>query len=170
MMLLQTVSHARAEAGPPPCVNTTNKLQPFGHRRGIKTSTRPIRFAEGLLSKSQPRLQDGLLKLVSRRTCGNEYLRATPFAPVVWERSFLDPSDTPLRTYSRGLPSRPPGRATPLRAFLNQTSNIVATQGVRHFRLRLFPWAGVTEWRARLLRAGRRRGGDARILDRRRQW
>jgi hypothetical protein len=26
-------------------VNTTNKLQPFGHRRGKKTSTRPIRFA-----------------------------------------------------------------------------------------------------------------------------
>src|SRR5205807_374959 len=46
MMVLQTVSHARAEACPPPCVNTTNKLQPFGHRRGIKTSTRPIRFAQ----------------------------------------------------------------------------------------------------------------------------
>jgi hypothetical protein len=27
-------------------VNTTNKLQPFGHRRGEKTSTRPIRFAQ----------------------------------------------------------------------------------------------------------------------------
>src|SRR6266536_1941935 len=40
----------------------------------------------------------------------------------------------------------------------------------RHFRLRLFPWAGVTQWRARLPRAGRRRGGDARILDRRGQW
>src|SRR5438128_11878997 len=36
MMVLQTVSHARAEACPPPCVNTTNKLQPFGHRRGNK--------------------------------------------------------------------------------------------------------------------------------------
>src|SRR5258708_15663830 len=46
MMVLQTVSHARAEACPPPCVNTTNKLQPFGHRRGRKTSTRPIRFAQ----------------------------------------------------------------------------------------------------------------------------
>src|SRR5580704_17399721 len=33
MMVLQTVSHM-AEACPPPCVNTTNKLQPFGHRRG----------------------------------------------------------------------------------------------------------------------------------------
>src|SRR5438128_2558524 len=46
MMVLQTVSHARAEACPPPCMNTTNKRQPFGHRRGIKTSTRPIRFAQ----------------------------------------------------------------------------------------------------------------------------
>src|SRR6266581_2451622 len=46
MMVLPTVSHARAETCPPPCVNTTNKLQPFGHRRGIKTSTRPIRFAQ----------------------------------------------------------------------------------------------------------------------------
>src|ERR1700675_4660231 len=36
MTLLQTVSHTRAEACPPPCVNTTNKLQPFGHRRGEK--------------------------------------------------------------------------------------------------------------------------------------
>jgi hypothetical protein len=45
-MVLQTVSHTRAEACPPPCVNTTNKLQPFGHRRGKKTSTRPIRFAK----------------------------------------------------------------------------------------------------------------------------
>src|SRR5262249_46287149 len=40
----------------------------------------------------------------------------------------------------------------------------------RHFRLRLFPWAGVTRWRARLHRAGRRRGGDTRILDRRGPW
>ena len=32
MMVLQTVSHTRAEACPPPCVNTTNKLQPFGHQ------------------------------------------------------------------------------------------------------------------------------------------
>src|SRR5712671_627008 len=46
MMVLPTVSHTRAEACPPPCVNTTNKLQPFGHRRGIKTSTRPMRFAQ----------------------------------------------------------------------------------------------------------------------------
>src|ERR1700730_14146975 len=46
MMVLQTVSHTRAEACPPPCVNTTNKLQPFGHRRGKKTSTRPMRFAQ----------------------------------------------------------------------------------------------------------------------------
>src|SRR5437588_11066685 len=36
MTVLQTGSHARAEANPPPCVNTTNKLQPFGHRRGKK--------------------------------------------------------------------------------------------------------------------------------------
>jgi hypothetical protein len=36
MIVLQTVSHTRAEACPPPCVNTTNKLQPFGHRRGKK--------------------------------------------------------------------------------------------------------------------------------------
>ena len=35
-MVLQTVSHTRAEACPPPCVNTTNELPPFGHRRGIK--------------------------------------------------------------------------------------------------------------------------------------
>src|SRR2546421_2865257 len=46
MMVLQMVSHTQAEACPPPCVNTTNKLQPFGHRRGKKTSTRPIRFAQ----------------------------------------------------------------------------------------------------------------------------
>src|SRR5216684_3847072 len=46
MMVLQTVSHPRPEACPPPCVNITNKLQPFGHRRGIKTSTRPPRFAQ----------------------------------------------------------------------------------------------------------------------------
>src|SRR6516164_9303067 len=46
MMVLQTVSHTGAEACPPPCVNITNKLQPFGHRRGRKTSTRPIRFAQ----------------------------------------------------------------------------------------------------------------------------
>lgn len=46
MMVLRTVSQTRAEACPPPCVNTTNKRQPFGHRRGIKTSTRPIRFAQ----------------------------------------------------------------------------------------------------------------------------
>src|SRR5580704_11307474 len=36
MTVLQTVSHTRAEACPPPCVNTTNELQPFGHRRGKK--------------------------------------------------------------------------------------------------------------------------------------
>src|SRR5262245_542589 len=36
MMVLQTVSQTRAEACPPPCVNTTNKLQPFGHRHGKK--------------------------------------------------------------------------------------------------------------------------------------
>src|SRR5713226_3287886 len=30
------VSHTRAEARPPPSVNTTNKRQPFGHRRGKK--------------------------------------------------------------------------------------------------------------------------------------
>ena len=46
MTVLQTVSHLRAEACPPPRVNTTNKLQPFGHRRGTKTSMGPIRFAE----------------------------------------------------------------------------------------------------------------------------
>src|SRR5262249_61735563 len=40
----------------------------------------------------------------------------------------------------------------------------------RHFRLRLFPWAGVTRWRARLHRAGRRRGGDTNILGRRGPW
>ena len=45
-MVLQTDSHTPAEACPPPCVNTTNKLQPFGHRRGRKTSTRPVRFAQ----------------------------------------------------------------------------------------------------------------------------
>src|SRR2546423_9347440 len=43
MTVLQPVSHARAEACPPPCVNTTNKLQPFGHRRGIKTSKPALR-------------------------------------------------------------------------------------------------------------------------------
>src|ERR1700741_5011441 len=31
MMVLQMVSHTRAEACPPPCMNTTNKLPPFGH-------------------------------------------------------------------------------------------------------------------------------------------
>src|SRR4030095_9919004 len=36
MMVLQTVSHTRAEACPPPSVSTTNKLQPFGHWRGKK--------------------------------------------------------------------------------------------------------------------------------------
>src|SRR5260370_22951434 len=30
------VSHRPAEACPPPCMNTTNELQPFGHRRGKK--------------------------------------------------------------------------------------------------------------------------------------
>src|SRR4051794_2032564 len=44
MREFQTVSHKWAEACPPPCVNTTNKLQPFGHRRGKKTAThRPVR-------------------------------------------------------------------------------------------------------------------------------
>src|SRR5262249_59122551 len=36
MTVLQTVSHTRAEACPPPSVNTTNKLQPFGHGAGKK--------------------------------------------------------------------------------------------------------------------------------------
>jgi hypothetical protein len=40
------VSHTRAEACPPPSMNTTNKLPPFGHRRGKKTSMRPKRFAQ----------------------------------------------------------------------------------------------------------------------------
>jgi hypothetical protein len=39
-------------------VNTTNKLQPFGHRRGIKKSTRPIRLAQ---------LADPVLPLLSAR-------------------------------------------------------------------------------------------------------
>jgi hypothetical protein len=39
MMILQMVSQTRAEACPPPCVNTTNELHLFGHRRGKKTST-----------------------------------------------------------------------------------------------------------------------------------
>jgi hypothetical protein len=33
-----------------------------------------------------------------------------------------------------------------------------------------FLGAGVIKWQARLCRAGTRRGGDARILDRREQW
>src|SRR4029077_13346565 len=53
MMVLQTVSHARAEACPPPCVNTTNKLQPFGHRRGKKN--RRARY-DSRSSRSQERL------------------------------------------------------------------------------------------------------------------
>ena len=36
MIVLQMVSHTRAEACPPPSMNTTNKLQPFGHPRGKK--------------------------------------------------------------------------------------------------------------------------------------
>jgi len=65
MMVLQTVSHTRAEACPPPCVNTTNKLQPFGHRRGIKTSTRPVRFAQ-LVDPVLPllRARGGVLELI----------------------------------------------------------------------------------------------------------
>ena len=43
-MVLQMVSRRPAEACPPPYVNTTNKLQPFGHRRGKKSATRPMRF------------------------------------------------------------------------------------------------------------------------------
>src|SRR5437773_3208101 len=66
MMVLQTVSHARAEACPPPCVNTTNKLQPFGHRRGIKTSTRPMRFAQ---VRSQERLLAVLPLLAGSEWC-----------------------------------------------------------------------------------------------------
>ncbi len=34
MMVLQTISRRWAEASPPPSVNITNELQPFGHRRG----------------------------------------------------------------------------------------------------------------------------------------
>src|SRR5262249_38006360 len=46
MMVLQTVFRTWAEACPPPSVHTTNMLQPFGHRRGKKTPTRPIRVAQ----------------------------------------------------------------------------------------------------------------------------
>lgn len=37
MTVLQTVSRPPAEACPPPRVDTTNKRQPFGHRRGKKS-------------------------------------------------------------------------------------------------------------------------------------
>src|SRR5229473_17752 len=76
MMVLQMVSHTRAEACPPPCVNTTNKLQPFGHRRGKKTSTRPIRFAQ-LAEPVLPlgRNRCGFTKKVARPTIG------VPFGP-----------------------------------------------------------------------------------------
>src|SRR5262249_5994860 len=40
MMVLQTVSHTRAEARPPPSVTTTNKLQSFGHLRVKKKRAR----------------------------------------------------------------------------------------------------------------------------------
>src|SRR5262245_27744490 len=36
MMALQRLSQVSAEACPPPCANTTNKRQPFGHRREKK--------------------------------------------------------------------------------------------------------------------------------------
>src|SRR5262245_10974724 len=42
MMVLQTVSPVRAEACPPPFVSTTNKPQPFGHRRRKKSWTHPM--------------------------------------------------------------------------------------------------------------------------------
>src|SRR5262245_40982009 len=56
MMVLQTVSHMPAGACPPPRVNTTNELQPFGHRYWKKT-THPRRFAqivEPVLSVAEP--------------------------------------------------------------------------------------------------------------------
>src|SRR5438132_11642199 len=60
MIVLQTVSHTRAEAYPPPRVNTTNQQHPFGHRRGKKTSTHPIRFAQ-LVDPVLPLLGPGLV-------------------------------------------------------------------------------------------------------------
>src|SRR4051812_17853524 len=56
MTVLQTVSHTWAEACPPPCVNTTNELPPFGHRRGKKLrrgryDSRSVRSQERLLSE-----------------------------------------------------------------------------------------------------------------------
>src|SRR5262245_50930128 len=55
MMELLIVSPTRAEACPPPCVNTTNKLQPFGHQRGKKIharcASRSVRSQERLLAK-----------------------------------------------------------------------------------------------------------------------
>src|SRR5262245_54401761 len=50
MTILQADSHTRAEDSPPPCANTTNKLQPFGHRRDKKQ--RRARF-DSLSSLSQ---------------------------------------------------------------------------------------------------------------------
>src|SRR5262245_18647125 len=41
MTVFQTVLHSRAEACPPSYVTTTNELQPFRHRRGKKSWTRP---------------------------------------------------------------------------------------------------------------------------------
>src|SRR5262249_29410146 len=38
MTVLQTDLHERAEACPPPCVNTTNKQQTFRHQHGKKSS------------------------------------------------------------------------------------------------------------------------------------
>src|SRR5262249_48624233 len=49
-----------AEACPPPCVNTTNERQPFRHRRGKKTWTHPIRFAQ---------LVEPMLPLLAARGC-----------------------------------------------------------------------------------------------------
>jgi hypothetical protein len=56
MTVLQTGSHARAEACPPPCVSITNKLQPFGHRRGkefrrARGDSRSVHFQERLLAE-----------------------------------------------------------------------------------------------------------------------
>src|SRR5262245_31673688 len=54
MMVLQTDSYTRAEASPPPCVITTNRLQPFGHRRGKKLDFLTIRFDPGGVAAISP--------------------------------------------------------------------------------------------------------------------
>jgi hypothetical protein len=78
MTVLQTVSHTRAEACPPPCVNTTNKLQPFGHRRGKKNRRTRYDSRSSLFFK----LNEFTRNLVQKSTASGAHLST----PLITER------------------------------------------------------------------------------------